>query len=218
MKAEQAIFTSISRRGKAGYHLVSRSEGVTPSEKSAIEAWGPSHGSLILDPNNRSSVNFHQLLTGRYALSRTIEGRPEYSGRGGRQLYTHFLIFDTNILAQSLYQPFSIHRDALAQGIYFYKSDPSPILPQVELSKLYLRPEPESWEGLVNDFGRGEFESLIFQLEAERPVTIRYPGDRALFAEVLLSRIQPEKILRISFATSLHPSSVRRLILQLVAS
>ena len=191
---------------------------MTPGEKSAIEAWGPSHGALILDPNNRSSVNFHQLLSGRYALSRTIEGRPEYSGRGGRQLYTHFLIFDTDILVKSMYQPFSIHRDALAQGIYIYKSEPSPNLPRVELSNLYLRPEPESWDWLVSDYGRGEFESLIFQLESERPVTLRYPGDRALFAEALLSRIQPEKILRMSFATNLQPSSTRRLILQMVAA
>lgn len=218
MKAEQAIFTSISRRGKAGYHLVAKSDGLTPGESAAIEAWAPSHGGLILDPKNRSSVNFQQLSSGRYALSRTLEGRLEYSGRGGRQLYTHFLIFEADVLKKSEYQPFSIYRDAMAQGIFFYKSDPGPILPRVELSNLHFRPEAESWEWLVREFGRVQFESLVFQLEAERSLTLAYQGDRALLAEALLSRIEPEKILRTSFATNLQPSTLRRVILQLVAT
>src|SRR5208337_2441493 len=49
-------------------------------------------GSLLLDQYNRVSVNFHPLPSGRFALSRTCEGPPEYSGRGGRQLYTHIMI------------------------------------------------------------------------------------------------------------------------------
>ena len=44
MLAEQAIFTSLARRGKSGYHLVARSPGVTESEASALATWSPSHG------------------------------------------------------------------------------------------------------------------------------------------------------------------------------
>ena len=47
--AEQAIFTSLPRRGKAGYHLVARSPGVTDAEAKALATWSPSHGALIVD-------------------------------------------------------------------------------------------------------------------------------------------------------------------------
>src|SRR5271170_5441446 len=99
--AEQAIFTSLPRRGKAGYHLVARSQGVSDLEAGALTTWSPSHGALIIDAANRTSVNFHNLPSNRYALSRTCAGLAEYSGRGGRQLYTHTLIVDDKMLKQA---------------------------------------------------------------------------------------------------------------------
>ena len=95
---EQAIFTSLPRHGRGGYHLVSRSKGVSGQEAQAISRWSPSHGSLLQDQSNRVSVNFFSLPGGRFALSRSCEGPPEYSGRGGRQLYTHILIIDSKNL------------------------------------------------------------------------------------------------------------------------
>ena len=82
--AEQAIFTSLPRRGKAGYHLVARSPGVSDSEATTLATWSPSHGALIVDAPNRTSVNFLPLPGGRFALSRTCEGRPSTAaGAGG---------------------------------------------------------------------------------------------------------------------------------------
>ena len=214
---DQAIFTSLARRGKAGYHLVSRSEGLAPSECAGIEAWAPSHGAMISDPVNTESINFHQLVSGRYALSRTIEGRPEYSGRG-RQLYTQFLVMSADVISQVGYQPFSVYRDALAQGIFFYKADPPAILPRVQLSRIHFRRQPEEWEWLVRNFGQVEFDSLLFQLGTTRSITLPCPGDRAQLAEALLCRIEPEKVLNVSFATNLQPSTTRPLNLQLVSA
>src|SRR5205823_490496 len=59
--AEQAIFTSLPRRGKAGYHLVARSPGVSDAEANALTTWSPSHGGLVVDASNHSSANFHPL-------------------------------------------------------------------------------------------------------------------------------------------------------------
>ena len=98
MWVEQAIFTSLPRHGRGGYHLVSRSKGVSGQEAQAISRWSPSHGSLLQDQSNRVSVNFFSLPGGQFALSRSCEGPPEYSGRGGRQLYTHILIIDSKNL------------------------------------------------------------------------------------------------------------------------
>src|SRR5262245_2516480 len=121
--AEQAVFTSLPRRGRGGYHLVSRSRGVDETDAQALTQWAPSHGALIVDGTNRTSVNFLPLPSGRFALSRTCSGPPEYSGRGGRQLYTHFLIVDDAGLQAVGFQPFSLYRDAMALGYLLYQPD-----------------------------------------------------------------------------------------------
>jgi len=64
---EQAIFTSLPRHGRGGYHLVSRSKGVSGQDAQAISRWSPSHGSLLQDQSNRVSVNFFSLPGGRFA-------------------------------------------------------------------------------------------------------------------------------------------------------
>src|SRR4051812_485502 len=114
--AEQAIFTSLPRAGKAGYNLVTRSQGVSQREAAAVTTWSPSHGALIIDAANRASVNFHSLPSGRYALSRTCAGSTEYSGRGGQQLYTHTLIVNDKTLKKAGNLPLALYRTALALG------------------------------------------------------------------------------------------------------
>src|SRR5690348_12988097 len=128
MRVEQAIYTSLSRDGRAGYHVVSRSPGVSEDEARALASWSPSHGALLLDDSNRLSVNFHPLPGGRHALSRSCEGRPEYSGRGGRQVYTHALILGPAQLEASGGGPLAIYRDALALGHLLYRPEPEPVL------------------------------------------------------------------------------------------
>ena len=133
MWVEQAIFTSLPRHGRGGYHLVSRSKGVSGQEAQAISRWSPSHGSLLQDQSNRVSVNFFSLPGGRFALSRSCEGPPEYSGRGGRQLYTHILIIDSKNLEAVAGQPFVIYHNALALGQLFYQINPAELLEPIEL-------------------------------------------------------------------------------------
>jgi len=50
---EQAIFTSMARRGRSGYHVVASSPGVSESEATALVTWSPSHGALLVDALNR---------------------------------------------------------------------------------------------------------------------------------------------------------------------
>ena len=133
MWVEQAIFTSLPRHGRGGYHLVSRSKGVSGQEAQAISRWSPSHGSLLQDQSNRVSVNFFSLPGGRFALARSCEGPPEYSGRGGRQLYTHILIIDSKTLEAVGGQPFVIYHNALALGHLFYQINPAELLEPIEL-------------------------------------------------------------------------------------
>jgi hypothetical protein len=216
--AEQVIFTSLVRRGKSGYHVVARSPGVTESESAAVARWSPSHGGLRLDRANRVSANFLPLPTGRFAVSRTIEGPPEYSGRGGRQLYTHALIVDAAKLGRAGFRVFAVYRDALALGHFRYRDEPGTVLAPVELSELYPHTGEEAFAGLARDLGLATIEAAVNRLEAGQPVVIPFAGDRVLLAEYLLGRLDSAMVAATSVATSLVPSAARPYRLSLVAA
>jgi hypothetical protein len=207
--AEQAIFTSLPRRGKAGYHLVARSPGVSEAEASALTTWSPSHGALIVDASNTTSVNFHPLPSGRYALSRTCEGLGEYSGRGGRQLYTRVMIIDDKKLRQADNQPFALYRDALALGYLRYHPEPESTLQPVKLSSFYPAKDAGYWTEQARALGLSSLATLLEKLASRKPVELAYSGDRALLAECLVGLVPPESRPDVSFATSLRPSMVR---------
>ncbi|MFO0907585.1 MAG: hypothetical protein U0794_04355 [Isosphaeraceae bacterium] len=216
MQAEQAIFTSIERRGKAGYHLVSRSSGVSEGEATALAKWSPSHDGLILDQANPVSVNFHPLPGGRFALSRTCRGRPEYSGRGGWQIYTHAIIFGIEVLRRSHYRPFHLYRDALALGLPHYRREPPTSLPQARLLSYFAPRKRETRLASARALGLPFFDSVVHQLTAGQSVVVPFQGDRIALAESLLEQVEPETIADLSFSTGLNPSSVRPYMLQLV--
>jgi hypothetical protein len=213
---DQAIFTSLERRNRSGYHLVARSPGVSGSEASELERWCPSHGGLIVDAGNRVSVNFQPLVSGRFALSRTCEGRPEYSGRGGRQVYTHALLFDVERLRLAGDRPFLIYRDALALGHLHYRAEPGTTLPQVALSSYYPKRESDSSSSTARALGVPVLDRLLNQLNAGQSVVVPFAGDRTKLAESLITSMEPEALYTLSFATSLHPSAVRPYRLSLV--
>jgi hypothetical protein len=216
--AEQAVFTSLVRRGRGGYHLVSRSKGVDESEALALARWAPSHGALIVDENNRTSVNFHPMPSGRFALSRTCAGPPEYSGRGGCQLYTHFLIVDQAALESVGVHPFSIYRDAMALGCLLYQFDPKEVLEPVRLSQLHPRRDAASWADRAGELGLLKPRLVLNRLLSGQPTRVAYTGDRAALAECLIGMLPFQAVPSASFATSLLPSAVRPFALSLVGA
>ena len=111
-EADQAIFTSIESARGGGYQLAATSPGVSPAEARELSAWGPSHDSLWETSEAARSYNFHRLQSGRLAISRSIHGEAEYSGRGGRSVYTHFLLFSPADFAHWSGNPFAILRAA----------------------------------------------------------------------------------------------------------
>jgi len=111
-EADQAIFTSINSPRGGGYQLAATSAGISPAEARELSAWGPSHDSLWETDEVARSYNFHRLQSGRLAVSRSIHGAAEYSGRGGRSVYTHFLVFSADQFARWDCNPFDILRAA----------------------------------------------------------------------------------------------------------
>jgi hypothetical protein len=214
--AEQAIFTSLPRRGRGGYHLVSRSRGIGDAEAQALALWSPSHGALIVDDQNRTGVNFHPLPGGRFALSRTCAGPAEYSGRGGLQLYTHSLVVDESVLQAVGFQPFALYRDAMAMGYLLYQSDPGEKLEPVLLSRLHPGRDARFWADRAVELALPALGPLRDQLESGSPLRFAYPGDRIALAECLFGILLPESARHTSFSTSLVPSSARPFVLSLV--
>lgn len=209
MQAEQAIFTSLARAGRSGYHVVSRSSGVSEADSRTFAAWSPSHGALIVDEWNRSSLNVFPLGAGRYAISRTCEGTPEYSGRGGRQLYTHALLFGDDLLIAAEYQPVNIYRSAMALGRLRHQPDPPANLPPVELPRLYPEIGHRWWRDRLNELGIDDITSLTSSLSTRERVQYRHAGDRIQLAECLFGLLPRDMVGCVSLSTSLIPSPSR---------
>jgi hypothetical protein len=204
---DQAIFTSIVRLGRAGYHVVSRSPGVTEPEATALATWAPSHGALLVDEQNQTSVNLHPLPSGRVALSRTCMGPAEYSGRGERQVYTHALIFPESSLEVS--HPIALYRDALALGFLNYHSDPEPVLDLVKLGHVHRHLDPQACAQRARELGFDGLDDLHDKLATGRTVRLQFPGNRIDLVECLLAVLPKEVAAETSFSTSLQPSAVR---------
>ncbi len=217
MWAEQAIFTSLPRRERGGYHLVSRSRGVPDTEAQALAQWAPSHGALVVDESNRTSLNFFALPSGRFSFSRTCAGPAEYSGRGGHQLYTHFLIVDETVLQAAGFQPFSLYRDAMALGYFLYQPDPAELLEPLPLCRVHPHRDARFWADRAVELNLPALEPLRDRLQSGHPLRFAYAGDRAALAECLIGLLSPESVRRISFSTSLVPSAARPFLLSLVA-
>jgi hypothetical protein len=210
MWIEHAIYTSLERRGRSGYHVVARSAGISESDATLLGGWCPSHGSLIVDDHNRQSVSFHRLTPGRYVIARTCEGPPEYSGRGGRQLYTHALVFETSQLQIAANQVISLFRAARSMGHMQYSADPPAALKPLELPDAYPERIPK---GIIRRPAALEPESDFPRIARElclgRDMRMAIDGDRLRYVEELLGHLPKEAVLDLSFTTSLRPSKTR---------
>ncbi|MEW4569357.1 hypothetical protein AB1L88_15945 [Tautonia sp. JC769] len=216
MWVDQAIYTSLPRSGREGYHVVGRSRGVSETEARILASWCPSHGALLTDEANRASLNIHPLLEGRMAVSRSSEGPPEYSGRGGRQIYTHALIFDAQTLQRSGIPPISLYLDALALGVFHYRPEPDAVLGEVELGDCHraLLGKPSGHQGAP--ISPHELAALRERLASGTPVELHHRDNRVRFIEQLLGALPNGLAASISFSTSLKPSTARPFALCLV--
>jgi hypothetical protein len=216
MWVDQAIYTSLPRSGREGYHVVGRSRGVSETDARTLASWCPSHGALIVDEDNRASLNIHPLLEGRMVVSRSCEGPPEYSGRGGRQIYTHALIFDSQSLQRSGILPIALYLDALALGVFHYRPEPHAVLDEVELGECH-RPLHRRGEGRHSlPISPAELTAIREQLASGRPVELRHSGNRSRFVEHLLGALPAGLAASMSLSTSLKPSTARPFALCLI--
>ncbi len=113
MLVEQAIFTSVRSGRNEGYQVAARSGGISSTQVRELSQWGPSHDSLYESLPNSECVNYHRMANGLHCVSHTILAGREYSGRGGRRVYTQLFLLGDELFARFGNSPFRVF-DSLA--------------------------------------------------------------------------------------------------------
>ena len=153
----------------AGYQVLGRSSGICESAALAFSRLAPSHGSLQEESRDASSLSFFPVSNDRWAISRSVYGGPEYSGRG-MQVVTMALLLDRDQLASYDYQPTHFIRTAIALG---HLTLPLAIQASLPIASLPRRP-----------FGQREVHApvdavsqVVQHIEAEKKVCVLSCGD-----------------------------------------
>jgi len=160
---EQAIFTSAQTSHRDGYQLVSTSSGVHQEDAQELSSWGPSHDSLLSTNTCIGSVNFHRLQSGNFSISKTLPAGFEYSGRGGHEIYTHFLIVSPELLERFANDPFRLLEAASASGKLNVLQEIPEQLDPFSLPGRVSPVDNSMLQELINDFGAVTLAYLIQQ-------------------------------------------------------
>ncbi len=212
MLVEQAIYTSaVTSRGR-GYHLVSRSAGITRSLETQLNLWCPSHASLLDPDDDASSLNFHPLDNDLFSLSRTVNGAPEFSQRGGLQVVTMILVVNRKQLAGYGNNSLVLARTARALGHLRWTNDFPTRLPSIEL------PDEASSESIVPTPSQPfpALQTTINLLRREQEVALVVENDGLSSIESILDQLPMSERCPISFTSGLKPSKQRPFRLQVV--
>ena len=205
MLVEQAIYTSAQTNRGRGYHLVSRSAGITGGLETLLNRWCPSHASLLSPDDDASSLNFHPLDEDHFSLSRTVHGGPEFSQRGGLQVVTLILVIHRKQLTGYVNNPLALARTARALGHIRWNNTFPTRLPSIEL------PEEASSESIVPTNGRPFqlLDTTISLLQGDKEVALIADHDGLSSIESILEQLPMPERCQLSFTSGLKPSQQR---------
>lgn len=202
MKVEQAVFTSVRTKKAQGYHLVAVSEGIDETLARLLSVWGPSHASLLSDETDAESLNFHRVAHDWYAISRTVHGGPEYSGRGGLEIFTNFLLVQAHQLDGYQSDPLCFARTAQALGyLRFQPVQGNDTLPTVDLPDHPIRKvisPPEETPVPLQD--------ILTVLRRQQRVAVLGLDDPLPTLSLIIQQTAVQDRLGVSFCTGLRPS------------
>ncbi|MEX0978366.1 MAG: hypothetical protein WDZ48_05925, partial [Pirellulales bacterium] len=206
---EQAIFTSAKTDRAQGYQLLSRSAGLAEADARELSVWGPSHGSLLEQPGPCASTNFFTLASGAHCVSRTTVAGAEYSGRGGQQVYTQFLVVPPNVLARFANNPFAILRAAAASGALCVHESVPESLPVVHLAGRAPVVDLALMAQFARHPGSAALATLIEAALASGPLAIFSDANCEPLIAGLINALPLECRREISFTTGLKFSPSR---------
>jgi len=206
---EQAIFTSAVTDRAQGYQLTSRSPGISDADARELALWGPSHDSLLEGHGATGSVNFNRLSSGAFAISRTTTGGAEYSGRGGAQVYTQFLVVSPELFARFANNPFAVLRAATATGAVVVHSEIPTTLEPFRLLGRSAAVEPGVLAQVSHRPGPAAMATLVqAALSSDQLAVATATNTESLFAG-LINALPVECRADFSFSTGLKYSPSR---------
>jgi hypothetical protein len=153
-------------------------------------------------------VAFYPLPSGRLCAAFSCNAGDEHTGRGGKRIYTHNLVFETPDLARCAYNPFAVLRAMVEANDESPQLKPPPILPEVELSvtESALAVSRTMLDPILNAASRGH---ILHALLGEQSLIVEVAADWFETAEALLMGIPGPMREGISFGVGLKFSIAR---------
>ena len=206
MEIDQAIFASSDRGLVRGYQLISKSAGVDAACSQTLCRWSPTQ--LPLEPD-QWALNFFRVSETAVAISRSLWGGPEYSGRGSAEVVTVILILRDEQFAAYGHDPLAVASTALAMGLLKLPLDMRPM--QLPLASLPSCPliDPR----LTTNEGTGEsgstVDAIVELILQQRRIAVIGQVDPWSVIERVLTKLPQQARRRFSFTTGLSPALSR---------
>lgn len=206
MNVEQAVFTSSDRGRIKGYQIVARSAGIDRAMIQELCRWAPTQ--VPSDDPKDWTINYFSVSPDCVAITRTVLGGPEYSGRGGTQVVTLILVLTNEQFMSYACNPVHVIRAAMAMGYLRL-----PLDPDCEVLTQAVLPSRPIAEGGSDDEVDADYGSLLDQVtdllkETHRVAVVGLPDPIDALGH-LVPRMSVEARRKFSFTTGLTPT-VRR--------
>lgn len=218
LQIEQAIFTSAENATMKGYQLVARSPGIDRDVAQQLCSWSPSNGAVDEDNVDQSVLSTFPLSEQRFAVARTILGGPEYSHRGGTQVYTQILVLREDQYARYQCNAFAVAKTAIILGEMRFRLSAPKMLPLVTLPDRPLVPcvavphrtmqkyhHVNPTDGVRVDM----LLQVLQRLQEKQPIAMIGVDDAMTFASHLIEKIPTDERPTISVTTGLQPTLKR---------
>lgn len=214
MWAEQAVFASAERQHRKGYQLIAKSDGIDPAIAQELCRWAPSHGAMVDPEPHAWSLAYFPADDRHIAVARTTHGGAEYSGRGGMEVVTAFLVLPIDEFARYDNDPVALARTALALG-YLRLPDASNDhrgAVRIPDGPVPIRdPDDRAFRDEASDSRLGEIFKLV---RHRRRVVVLGEPDPLAAVQRLIGRLAPAARLGLTFTTGLTWSMQREFRLQ----
>jgi hypothetical protein len=144
------------------------------------------------------------------AVTRTVLGGPEYSGRGGTQVVTLILLLGRAQFESYCFDPIIVARTAMMMGhLRLPLNMTRRLLPAISLPR---EPVIDRWrraEGESTDRFDGVVDEVIDLIDAEKRVAVIGLNNPVDAVERLIAMLSPSTRRRFSFTTGLVPAVQR---------
>ncbi len=206
MQVDQAIFTSVCSGRVQGYQLAARSDGIDDRLAQSLIRWGPSHAGLCSGDRFAESVNFHPLDEGRFVLSRTMYGGPEYSDRGGLQLVTVIALLEESHVVDYDSDPVALMRQSRMEGRFRLPAELTTRLPSLSLPGV----SPSVfWEPATRSGDEHFAEDVANRLSHGEKLAITHCHNPLPLLQRIIAKTPRDHRLNVSFCTGLKPTAHR---------